>query len=303
MATFLTGKELYEKIYDIIWEAKDQLFIVCPYIKLDDYFKKLFENHKHNHNLKIRIIFGKNEARPGKSLRAEDLDFFKQFHNITIAYAADLHAKYYCNDREGVITSINLYDKSFEKNIEFAVRYRVDGWDKYTGTVDSQAYNYCKELLHASPAVLIRRPVYEKGLLTGPTFIASDTLYDATNAILYGYKWAKETKRFAGEFPDTIDNVNRNAARPEKEAMVAKPVGNLKLQPVINKTNQQQGYCIRTHVPINYNPQSPYSHDAFRSWAQWENWDYTEKYCHRCGTEAEVSRRKPLCYNCYKETA
>jgi hypothetical protein len=84
MAKFLTGKELNEKIYDVIWNAEDKLLIVSPFIKLDDYFKKLFENHKHRHKLYILILFGKNEGSPNKSLRKEDFDFFKQFKNISI---------------------------------------------------------------------------------------------------------------------------------------------------------------------------------------------------------------------------
>lgn len=302
MATFLTGKALHDKIYDIIWYAKDELFIVSPYIKLDDYFKELFEHHKHNHSLKIQIIFGKNEAQPGKSLRKEDLDFFKQFHNITIAYAADLHAKYYCNDRYGIITSINFYDKSFEKNIEFGVDYRFDIWDNLTNTVDMQAYNFCHDLLKASPAVLIRRPVYEKNLLSSPTFITSETLYDATDAIRFGFKWAKEPKRFAVDFPESKDHVNQDAPRPEKPVAAA-GAKTAKTTTAPEKAGEGQGYCIRTGAVIAYNPASPLSYDAFRSWAQWENWEYPEKYCHRCGAEAPVTRAKPLCYNCYKATA
>lgn len=86
MSKFLTGEELSKKVYDIIWEAEQTLIIVSPFIKLDDYFKKLFEKHKYNHKLHITIIFGRNESRPSKSLRREDFEFFKQFKNISIIY-------------------------------------------------------------------------------------------------------------------------------------------------------------------------------------------------------------------------
>lgn len=48
MSKSLTGKELEDSICDIIWEAKNILMIVSPYIRLDDYFKELIEKHKNN---------------------------------------------------------------------------------------------------------------------------------------------------------------------------------------------------------------------------------------------------------------
>src|SRR3954462_2704548 len=109
MSKFLTGDELSKKVYDIVWDAEETLVIVSPFIKLDDYFRKLFEKHKYSHKLHILIVFGKNEARPSKGLRKEDFEFFKEFKNITIVYCPLLHAKYYANDSGGLITSINLY--------------------------------------------------------------------------------------------------------------------------------------------------------------------------------------------------
>lgn len=41
MAKFITGEELEKAIYDIIWDAERDLLIVSPFIKLDDYFKRL----------------------------------------------------------------------------------------------------------------------------------------------------------------------------------------------------------------------------------------------------------------------
>ena len=66
MSKFLTGKELEKVVYDIIWEAQENLIIVSPFIKLDDYFKKLFENHLNNPRLNIIIVFGKNEGNKQK---------------------------------------------------------------------------------------------------------------------------------------------------------------------------------------------------------------------------------------------
>ena len=35
MSKFITGKELEDAVYNIIWDAQDTLLIVSPYIKLE----------------------------------------------------------------------------------------------------------------------------------------------------------------------------------------------------------------------------------------------------------------------------
>jgi len=63
MSKFITGKELEDAVYNIIWEAKRDLLIVSPYISLGKYFKELFDKHLTNPSLRITLIFGKNEDR------------------------------------------------------------------------------------------------------------------------------------------------------------------------------------------------------------------------------------------------
>jgi len=93
MAKFITGNELTEEVCDIIHKAKKQLLIVSPYIKLDDYFKVLFDKHKKNPELHLLVAFGKNEKNIQKSLKREDLNYFKDFPNVSIVYIPNLHAK------------------------------------------------------------------------------------------------------------------------------------------------------------------------------------------------------------------
>src|SRR5688572_17042033 len=119
MAKFITGEELEKAVYDIIWDATETLMIVSPFIKLDDYFKRLFDKHINNPKIHFIIVFGKNEGEVSKSLSNSDFDYFKKFLNISVIYVPHLHAKYYGNESKGVITSINLHDYSFKNNIEF----------------------------------------------------------------------------------------------------------------------------------------------------------------------------------------
>jgi len=70
---------------------------------------------------------------------------------------------------------------------------------------------------------------------------------------------------------------------------------------VIDKNKKRTGFCIRTGGDIPYNPQHPYSGEAYHSWAKWKNENYKERYCHGCGKETITSMAKPLCIDCLFE--
>lgn len=184
MADFITGDKLNEEVYNIIFNAKKRLLIVSPYIKLDDYFKELFNKHKQNPDLHLIIVFGKNEKNPTKSFSKEDFDYFKDFPNISIVYVNNLHAKYYANEERGVVTSINLYDYSFKNNVEFGVlsETKLIGGSK----IDAQAWDATMKVLGENYAVFIKRPKYKKKLLLGKDYMGSNELLDLTNELLSG---------------------------------------------------------------------------------------------------------------------
>jgi hypothetical protein len=294
MSKFLTGKELSQKVYDIIWEADRILTIVSPFIKLDDYFKKHFEKHTDNHKLQLTIVFGRNLSSPSKSLRKEDFDFFKQFKNISIIYCPPLHAKYYANDKGGLITSINFYDTCFESNIEYGVYYPGKLMDAFVGSAETEAFDYTEELIQKYPAVFIRRPVYEKTLLS-KNYLESTTLYDATDKILNINKWNQETKRYRHEFADEV-KAGEFMERPERPERVETITQNQKPKYIQHANQQQSGYCIRTGKQIPFNLKKPMCVEAYQSWAQYKNFDFQEKYCHKTGrpSNGKTTMRNPV---------
>ena len=285
MAKFITGKDLEEAVYNIIWEAQETLLIVSPFIKLDDYFKKLFDKHGNNPKVHLIIVFGKNEGAVSRSLSKTDFDFFKKFLNISIVYVPNLHAKYYGNEQKGVITSINLYDYSFKNNIEFGVYSEVNLLNKFTTTTDQEAWITCKNIAEENEAVFIKRPVYEKKMLSsllGKNYIKSDVLHDITEKFYSAFRGNKVTSgiKKINDFPDTLDLGSVPTERPSREE-VEKP---------------NVGYCIRTGVEIPFNLKKPLSEKAYISWVQFGNPAYPEKYCHKTGkpSNGKTSVNKPV---------
>ncbi|MBM4405737.1 MAG: hypothetical protein FJ039_06085 [Chloroflexi bacterium] len=60
------------------------------------------------------------------------------------------------------------------------------------------------------------------------------------------------------------------------------------------------GLCIRCSDRIGFDPNYPLCDDCYDLWAEYENPDYTEKFCHSCGANEPVTYAKPLCYKCFK---
>lgn len=286
MAKFITGKDLEKVIYDIIWEAQETLLIVSPFIKLDEYFKKLFDKHMSNPKLHFLIVFGKNEKEVSRNLSKSDFEFFKKFLNISVVYVPNLHAKYYGNETKGVITSINLYDYSFQNNIEFGVYSEVSILNSFTTSTDKDAWQTCRQIAENSEAVFIKRPLYEKkkllSALLGKSYIKSDILLDVTDkfySLYYSNQKTTEIKRLS-DFPDELELGSQFAERPTREEV----------------ENVSTGFCIRSGDKIPFNLKRPYNDKAYRSWSQFGNLDYPEKFCHKTGkeTSGKTSMRKPV---------
>jgi len=283
MSKFLTGKELEEAIYNIIWETEQQLVIVSPFIKLDDYFKELFDKHQNNPKIHLVVVFGKNEKEVKRSLSKADFDYFKKFLNISIIYVSNLHAKYYGNEKKGVITSINLYDYSFINNIEFGVYSEQSILDRFKPSADNDAWNQCMEIAHQNEVVFIKRPVYQtKKLIVniGKNYIKSDVLFDSTDKF-YGYnKNVVTTGKKLDDFPEELELGSGAKERPDR----------------FNEEVITTGFCIRSGVEIPYNPKQPMCKAAWKIWNEYGNADFPEKYCHKTGKKSngKTSMNRPI---------
>lgn len=284
MSKFITGKDLEDAITDIIWQAEEALLLVSPFIKLDTYFKELFNKHRNNHKIHIILVFGKNEKAVKKSMSKEDFDYFKQFPFVSIVYVPNLHAKYYGNETKGVLTSINLYDYSFKNNIEFGMFYENSIMDRFKRTADQEAWEYCMQIAHDNEAVFIKRPVYEqKRILVnlGKNYIKSEVLHDSTEKFYSAFRRNQNTAiKYLGDFDDFIDANTNNSNKPQREDVEI----------------PTHGFCIRTGKKIKYNPKQPMSREAWLVWNEYGNEDFPERFCHRTGqpSNGKTSMKNPI---------
>jgi hypothetical protein len=255
MAYFLTASGTNLALEKLINDAENQLVLVSPFIKLHDRLKDALRRKADQYNLTINLLFGKNESSKDQSLNANDLIFFMEFPNISISYKKNLHAKYYANEKEGIVTSMNLYDYSQNSNIEVGIQCYHNLQGRITGTIANQftggedvgikAWQYFTDLIKHADVLFKREPQFENTLL--------------------GLK-----KKYTGSI------------------ITANKLGNTSTTSRIGYENKksERGYCIRCKHPIMLNIQKPYCDKCYSSWNQYKNPNYKEKYCHVTGMQS-----------------
>lgn len=165
MAKFITSNELNSEIEKLFEKANEKLILISPYVKLHYRYESSLLTKRGNDKLAITIVFGKNEENPAKSIRAEDIEFFKQFPNVQIRYQKRLHAKYYANESSAIITSMNLYEYSQDNNIESGVLMNQLLFRGVADNLDDQAFKYFQRVIDQSDLLYYNKPLREDGLL------------------------------------------------------------------------------------------------------------------------------------------
>ena len=120
---FLFGNQLIAELENLIKNSKSNLLLISPYIDLDERMKDVLNEKLNDTDFNLKVLFGKNSDDIFKSIKNDSLDFFKKFPNIEIRYNKRLHAKFYQNDHNCLITSLNLYNFSLANNIEVGVLF------------------------------------------------------------------------------------------------------------------------------------------------------------------------------------
>ena len=117
MAKFLDGSGVQSTLTEIIKNSQEKLFIISPYLKIPIQTKN-YLNSIDKKNVPIVII-----SRFDVKINDEDLQFFKGSKNLQLRLCENLHSKCYINEKEGLITSMNLHEYSQTHNWEMGIRF------------------------------------------------------------------------------------------------------------------------------------------------------------------------------------
>jgi phosphatidylserine/phosphatidylglycerophosphate/cardiolipin synthase-like enzyme len=114
MAKYLRTSSITAELENLIRDARKELYIISPYLKLSDNMKELL-NDKEREKVDVRIIFGKQELAPTEMRYLEKLKY------VRLYFSKNLHAKCYLNENKMIIASMNLYEFSQQHNREMGI--------------------------------------------------------------------------------------------------------------------------------------------------------------------------------------
>ena len=121
MAVFKNGAGVQSVLTDIITNSEKELFLISPYLKIPVQTKNYLKSIDKK-NVPITVIY-----RSGSDfkLSEEDLNFFKELMNLKLYSCDNLHSKCYLNEKDGLITSMNLHEHSQTHNWEMGIRFNI----------------------------------------------------------------------------------------------------------------------------------------------------------------------------------
>jgi phosphatidylserine/phosphatidylglycerophosphate/cardiolipin synthase-like enzyme len=137
MTTFLRTQDVSARIAEIIRNAENSIILISPFIKIND---ALFGGLKDagRKGVKITLVFGKEELKPDVKEKLAKLD------NISVFFRKTLHAKCFYNEKQMIITSMNLYDFSEVNNLEMGVLINAEEETSLFNEVKKEAESvYC----------------------------------------------------------------------------------------------------------------------------------------------------------------
>jgi hypothetical protein len=113
----IVDDDFFTEIKDYIRDLQpgDQMYLVTPYIRLDEKIKETLEEAA-NRGAKLTFLVRKDAERNPK-----DCEFLAN-HRLDVYEHKYLHAKIYWTPFVALVTSINLYDFSDRKSREIGVR-------------------------------------------------------------------------------------------------------------------------------------------------------------------------------------
>jgi phosphatidylserine/phosphatidylglycerophosphate/cardiolipin synthase-like enzyme len=152
MVKFLNSSGISYHLENLIKNSKDKLFLVSPYLKFNAKIKQLLDD-RNRLKIDIRIIYGKVD------LQTDESKWLKSMDSIKVLFCNNLHAKCYINEKEAIVTSMNLYDYSQQNNNEMGIYVAKQDDPKVYQDIYEEVYSLIRISEHVTISIEKVEPV------------------------------------------------------------------------------------------------------------------------------------------------
>ena len=256
-----TDNEITGQVLRVINEAKSQLAIVSPYVDRVPHVEQAILRAKNN-GARVVVFVRKDGSILGGSNSQDAIDWFKS-NNVEVVGVPNLHAKYYMNDTEAVVTSMNLLKSSWSGSLELG--FLVDG------SAHLQLVEYLR-----------------------------NTLRVISNVPQPAFATPQKPSRAKPE-PSRIDR-SRPTKKMDSASTNNKGFFGSLLGAVKEILAMDAEYCIRCGEQLSeYDADvgNVLCRTDYKAWAKYKNPDYEENYCVTCGERRRTTYAKPQCESCF----
>lgn len=286
---FLTGHKLNAAIEQIIRDATKELLIVSPYIKLHERFMEALKTLHEKPHVRVSLLFGKANGDNTSTFHKDSITFFKELPNIEIAHRQNLHAKFYANEYDSVMTSMNLYSYSQDVNIEAGYKISRTESKAQANEAQDMAWQHFFEIFSGADEMFIKEARFESKLFgLSKQYSGSEVVLDSLNEDATPPKEGQPKKKRSKH------DERRRRTNDQDDSHDARTV---KPEPPTSKESKP-GFCIATGEPITFNIEKPLSYSAFKNWRDWTGGDSMApmKYCHFSGepSKGKTTVERPI---------
>jgi len=116
LVKILDTQDLSKYLVRVIRGAEKELFLISPFIQTNKTLRSIIKRECIE-GLDATVMYKKKE------LKSEEMIWFSGLEHFDMYYNEDLHAKCYFNEKEAIITSMNLYDYSMKNSKELGMYF------------------------------------------------------------------------------------------------------------------------------------------------------------------------------------
>lgn len=132
MAELVTTKEMLVALDHILKKAEKFVCIFTFNIKIDENYMARLRNAS-KRGVKITIVFGVENGSP------DVVNALQALENCTVYFKPYLHAKFYYNEKELLVGSMNLSEASSVRNFELGVLFKDEAYKNIITKVKAEA--------------------------------------------------------------------------------------------------------------------------------------------------------------------
>ena len=304
MVTFLDNVSIISgHIEKIIKNANPNSYLISPYINLLTNIKNVI-NDAVKDGKKVTFVYGNIQGDPNNIQvgwrLADELEWIQKLKGCKLLYRTNLHAKCYMNEKEAVVTSMNLYGYSQTNNYEIGLLVTKADDPELYNEIATYVDDTCRHSSDQTKMSItkIEADIAKVNSETGTTHIGKDREVKPRETTLQ--KLGKAAKSAHAAAKDYIIAVNENwTGSDSSSAEESEKSHSTSKQSSAKKVNKD-GYCIRCKATIPFRKTKPYCEKCMKSWERYSNRNYQEKkgVCLCCGKPYVASMNEPLCPKC-----